>query len=150
MQIDTKGLQIIENFEGFLSCPYHDQIGKITIGIGTTYYPNGKDVTMSDPCITHDQAMEYLQSYLKPVCDKITQIVTKPINQNQFDSLCSFSYNLGIGALETSTLLKKINVDPSDPTIRQEFEKWTHAGGKVLHDLVERRAQEASLYFISM
>lgn len=147
MQIDNKGLQIIENFEGFKSCPYLDQIKKPTIGIGTTYYPSGKNVTMSDPCITHDQAMGYLRSYLKPVCDKITQIVTKPINQNQFDSLCSFSYNLGIGALETSTLLKKINIDPSDPTITQEFEKWTHAGGKVLQDLVDRRKEEADLYF---
>jgi lysozyme len=147
MNISQNGINLIKAFEEFESCPYHDQIGVPTIGYGTTYYPNGPKVTMNDTCIDEATATSYLVSYLAPVEAKISKIVTQPINQNQFDSLCSFSYNLGIGALEESTLLKEINVDPSNPDITHQFSLWCHAGGVVLSDLVKRRAKEAALYF---
>jgi lysozyme len=69
------------------------------------------------------------------------------INQNQFDALVSFAYNLGVGNLKSSTLLKKVNANPSDPTIRDEFMKWVNGGGKKLPGLVKRRQAEADLYF---
>jgi lysozyme len=59
----------------------------------------------------------------------------------------SFAYNLGTNALKGSTLLKKVNLKPADPAIQTEFEKWTHAAGKVLSGLVKRRKAEAYLYF---
>ena len=69
------------------------------------------------------------------------------ISQSQFDALVSFAYNLGPNSLKSSTLLKKVNANPSDPTIKDEFLKWTKAGGKVLKGLVLRREAEAALYF---
>jgi lysozyme len=70
------------------------------------------------------------------------------INQNQFDALISFSYNVGINALKSSTLLKKLNLNPNDPTIRYEFMRWNKAAGRVLRGLTKRREEEANLYFL--
>jgi lysozyme len=69
------------------------------------------------------------------------------VNQNQYDALVSFVFNLGIGAFRKSTLLKKIQANPNDPAIRAEFMKWVNAGGKPLKGLITRRAAEADLYF---
>lgn len=77
----------------------------------------------------------------------VKRLVKAPLNQNQFEALVSFTFNLGGGSLSTSTLLKKVNVNPCDPSIRDEFAKWRLAGGKVLAGLIRRRAAEADLYF---
>ena len=69
------------------------------------------------------------------------------INENQLGALTSFAFNAGTGNLQKSTLLKKVNANPNDPTIRDEFMRWTKAGGKVLNGLVTRRKAEADLYF---
>jgi lysozyme len=69
------------------------------------------------------------------------------LTQSQFDALTSFCYNLGGGNLKSSTLLKKVNLNPNDPTIKAEFLKWNKAGGKVLAGLTRRREAEATLYF---
>ena len=79
--------------------------------------------------------------------DAVNQAVTSQLNQNQFDSLVSFTFNLGGGSLRSSTLLKKVNIDPSDPTIADEFIKWDKAGGKVIQGLLNRRTAESTLYF---
>lgn len=77
----------------------------------------------------------------------VSKSVTKTLRQCEFDALVSFSYNCGASALAASTLLKKVNANPSDQTIRAEFGKWVNAGGKPLDGLVKRRAAEANLYF---
>jgi lysozyme len=69
------------------------------------------------------------------------------ISQSQFDALCSFAYNVGIGNLQKSTLIKKVNTNPSDPTIKDEFIKWNKGAGKVLAGLTKRRQAESDLYF---
>jgi lysozyme len=69
------------------------------------------------------------------------------VGQNQFDALVCFSYNVGLGALKGSTLLKKLNANPKDPTIRDEFLRWNKAAGRVMRGLTKRRAEEADLYF---
>jgi lysozyme len=97
--------------------------------------------------ITKEQAEELLRKELVMIENKLKIMVTSTINQNQYDALVSFAYNLGINNLKASTLLKKVNLNPADPTIRAEFNKWTHAGGKVLAGLVKRRQAEADLYF---
>lgn len=147
MHISDKGLQIIKQFEGFVSCPYRDQIGVITIGIGTTFYENGKKVTMSDPCITVERAFDLVKHYIISTENIINNAVKKPLTQNQFDSLCSLAYNIGQEAFTKSTLLKLVKANPNDPNIRLEFAKWKKAGGKVLSDLVSRRKSEADLYY---
>src|SRR5690606_30423679 len=75
------------------------------------------------------------------------RLVTSTINQNQFDALVSFSYNIGLGSLKSSTLLKRVNNNPQDADICNQFSRWNKAGGKVLLGLTRRRKEEAELYF---
>jgi lysozyme len=148
MKTGNKGLSLIKTFEGFYSKPYLDPVGIPTIGYGVIKYPNGKRVTMQDAPITEARATELLAQLLEETYEKeVNRLVKSPLNQNQFDALVSFTYNLGGANLGRSTLLKKINANPCDPSIRAEFEKWNKAGGKVLKGLVRRRKAEADLYF---
>ena len=117
-----------------------------TIGIGTTVYPNGTKVKAGD-VITLEQAIEYLMHDLKTFEIAVDSFTTDLITQSQFDALVSFAYNLGSGALKSSTLLKKVNANPNDPTIQAEFEKWVYAGNVKLQGLIKRRKSEAYLYF---
>ena len=143
----TAGIEIIKSMEGFRSAPYKCPAGIPTIGYGATFYPGGKKVTMADAVITEARGTELLQSMLCSFEQYVDSYCRDDINQNQFDALVSFAYNLGPANLKSSTLLKKVNVNPSDETIRAEFMKWTKAGGRVLRGLVRRREAEANLYF---
>jgi len=149
--ISQKGIQLIIHFEcsdnltKFLNA-YKCPAGVMTIGVGTTVYPNGQKVRVGD-VITVDQAYEYLRHDLAYTERQVDAFTTDLVNQNQFDSLICFAYNTGTAALKGSTLLKKVNINPNDVTIRDELNKWTHGGGKVLPGLVNRRKAEADLYF---
>ena len=143
----TAGIELIKKFEGFMSKPYKCPAGVPTIGYGATFYPDGKKVTMSDKAITEAEGTALLASMLTKFEQYVDSYCIDTITQNQFDALVSFCYNLGPNNLKTSTLLKKVNANPNDETIRAEFMKWTKAGGKVLKGLVTRRTAEADLYF---
>jgi len=142
-----KGLKLIKEFEGFRSKPYLCSANVPTIGYGATYYPNGKKVTLNDQPITEEYAVQLLSTMLDTFEKAVDSFCRDDINQDQFDALVSFAYNLGNGSLKSSTLLKKVNANPNDPTIRDEFMKWVNAGGKKLPGLVRRRQAEADLYF---
>ena len=143
----TAGIELIKKFEGFMSKPYKCPAGIPTIGYGATFYPGGKKVTMADKAITEVEATELLASMLTKFEQYVDSYCIDTITQNQFDALVSFCYNLGPNNLKSSTLLKKVNLNPNDETIRAEFMKWTKAGGKVLKGLTLRRTAEADLYF---
>lgn len=143
----TAGIELIKKFEGFMSKPYKCPAGIPTIGYGATFYPDGKKVTMSDKAITEAEGTALLASMLTKFEQYVDSYCIDTITQNQFDALVSFCYNLGPANLKASTLLKKVNLNPNDETIRAEFMKWTKAGGKVLKGLVTRRTAEADLYF---
>ncbi len=149
MVLSQKGREILKRFEGFRGCPYLDSVKVPTIGIGTTFYPDGTLVTMKDSCIDVNKAYEYLDSHVvKYVIKEIEKYITSSINQNQTDAIISFVYNVGAGAFRKSTLLKKINTNPGDKTsITTEFMKWNKAGGKPLAGLTARRKEEVKLYF---
>lgn len=149
MHVSNNFFTILKKFEGFISCPYKDQVGIPTIGIGTTYYPGGGKVKMTDPCITLEKAFEYVRNYIAPVEMLISHELPNA-NQNQFDSLVSFTYNIGTEGFRNSTLLKKAKKNINDPSIRDEFMKWKKAGGRVIQGLIKRREQEANLYFKSV
>lgn len=142
-----KGLKLIKEFEGFRSKPYLCSAGVPTIGYGATYYPGGKKVTLNDQPITEEYAVQLLSTMLDTFEKAVDSFCRDDINQDQFDALVSFAYNLGNGSLKSSTLLKKVNANPNDPTIRDEFMKWVNAGGKKLPGLIRRRQAEADLYF---
>ncbi len=122
-----------------------------TIGYGTIEYPNGREVRSGDR-ISYADALRYLQIEVDEKARGVESAIGGGVYlyQNQFDALVSFTYNLGIRALRRSTLLEKVKRNPNDLSIRQEFERWVKAGGRVLPGLVRRRRAEANLYFAHM
>lgn len=136
----------IKQFEGLRLNAYLDAVKVPTIGYGNTFYENGQKVRIGDK-ITKERADELLKFTVDDFAESVSLRLTAAVNQNQFDALVSFAYNVGTGALAKSTLLKKVNANPCDPSIRTEFMKWDKAGGKVLAGLTKRRKLEADLYF---
>ena len=146
MKVSEKGKSLIKQFESCRLNAYKDSVGVPTIGWGNTRYEDGSRVEMGDS-ISQARA-DYLFSYvLQDFKEGVKARVKVPVNQNQFDALVSFAYNVGLGNLSKSTLLKKVNKNPNDPSIEKEFLRWNKAGGKVLNGLTKRRQAEADLYF---
>lgn len=145
--INAAGLRIIKDFEGCRLTAYPDPgTGgePFTIGIGTTVYPDGRKVRKGDT-ITQAQADAYLAHDLAQFENAVAKLVGDNATDNQFSALVSFAYNVGVGALRTSTLLRKHN-EGDYAGARAEFGKWVNAGGKRMPGLVRRRAAEAKLY----
>lgn len=155
MTVDQSGIDLIHSFEGLSLTPYICPAGVPTIGWGNTYYPNGKKVTMKDKAITREQADEIFAFVLSLFEKDVNSLIKTKLTQNQFSALVSFAYNVGTDidaddipeGLGDSTLLKKVNANPNDPTIRTEFAKWNKSNGKPLAGLIRRRKMEADLYF---
>ena len=140
MKTSDKGIDLIKKYEGFRAKAYKCPADKWTIGYGHTLNVKSTDV------ITLDEAESFLRQDVE-FAEKEVNRHNLNINQNQFDALVSFVFNLGVGNFARSTLLRKIKSNANDPTIRKEFERWVYAGGKVLNGLVRRRKEEADLYF---
>lgn len=146
------GLKLIAEFEGLPKKnpldAYWDKYGKVwTIGYGATHYLDGSPVKQGDKLKSKEEALELLREMTKQYEENVYKLVTHPINMYQADALTSFAYNCGVGNLKKSTLLKKVNKNDMDPTIRDEFAKWNKSGGQVLAGLTRRRKAEADLYF---
>ena len=146
-KISKQGIELIKKFEGLKLKPYLCSAGVPTIGYGNTFYENGVKVKLSDPEISQERADQLLAFTLTSFEKYVDSFCRDDISQQQFDALVSFCFNLGPNNLKASTLLKKVNANPIDESIRLEFGKWTKAGGKVLKGLVTRRNAEADLYF---
>lgn len=146
MIISQNGLNLIKRFEGFSSKPYLCPANIPTIGYGNTFYEDGIRVTLNDEPISEERANELLQFIAnKNFSYYVSKAVKVPINQNQFDALVSFAYNLGNGSLQQSTLLRKLN--ESDVLgAADEFLKWNKSGGKILSGLTKRRTAERELF----
>lgn len=147
MEISARGLDLIASFEGLRLNAYPDPgTGNEpwTIGYGTTVYPNGHKVKRGQ-VVTQEEALEYLRHDAKKFADSVDRLVKVPLNQNQFDALVSFTYNVGDGAFERSTLLRKLN-SGDYRSAADEFGKWVNAGGKAMYGLVRRRAEERDLF----
>jgi lysozyme len=147
MILNNKGYLLITKHEGLRLKPYLCPAKVPTIGYGNTYYPDGKRVTLLDKDITKEYAFEMFKEVANRFAKRVDKLVTSEINQNQFNALVSFAYNVGTGNFASSTLLKKVNKNPNDLSIRYEFLKWNKAGGKVLNGLTNRRNEEADIYF---
>jgi lysozyme len=147
MKLNDDGYKLICQFEGLRLKPYLCSAKISTIGYGNTYYPDGKRVTLLDKEITKEYAFEIFKVIADKYAKRVSEMVKKPLTQNQFNALVSFAYNVGTGAFSTSTLLKKVNANPNDLTIRNEFARWTRANGKIVNGLVNRRKKESDVYF---
>lgn len=146
MIISSKLRELVKHFEGCKLTSYVCSAGHNTIGYGNTFYENGVKVKPGDK-ITQQRAEELLDVILIKFVQQTNEVIKSSVNQNQRDALTDFAYNCGLGNLKSSTLLKKVNADPNDKTIREEFMKWTRANKIVLNGLVRRREAEANLYF---
>jgi lysozyme len=147
MILNNKGYLFITKHEGLSLKPYLCPAKIPTIGYGNTYYTDGKRVTLLDKDITKQQAFEMFKEIANRFAKRVDTLVTTELTQNQFNALVSFAYNVGTGNFSSSTLLKKVNRNPDDLTIKDEFLRWNKAGGKVLNGLTNRRNEEADLYF---
>lgn len=158
-KINTKGLQLIEEFEGLRLTPYLCPANVPTIGIGTTCYPDGTKVTLSDPEITPAQALNYLSHDLKYFCDSLDLFALKHnlyLGDNKFSALVCFSYNVGLSAIVTKGKLMHDGLINNDSEkIKRAFLAYTKAttikngvAKKIeLPGLVKRRNAEMNLFF---
>jgi lysozyme len=150
MKSSSNGIRLIQEFEGLRLTSYLCSAGVATIGYGATYYQDGSKVKLGQT-ITRDQADQLLKDHLKQFEGSVLGLLnTTKVNQNQFDALVSFCFNLGAGNLAKSQLLRFVKANPKDPKIAAEFAKWNRAGGEVLTGLVRRRKKEAELYFAAV
>jgi lysozyme len=131
--------RMIESWEGCKLTAYKDPVGIWTVGFGHT----GRDVAQG-LTITMDQAREILAEDLKEFENAVLELVPDT-TQQQFDALVSFAFNVGAGALRSSTL-RRLHNEGKHFDAQREFAKWNKAGGKVLQGLVRRRAGEAAVY----
>jgi lysozyme len=149
-EVSGKALALIKRFEGERLSSYQDQAGIWTIGWGSTYNHDLKRKVQKGDIIDKETALRWLKLDAAGFSDNVKKLVKVPINQNQLDSLTSFSYNVGNSAFANSTLLRKLNQGASKQEVALEFAKWnkvTINGEKVVSDgLVRRRKLEAELF----
>ena len=138
-------INMIKMFEGFRAKPYKCPAGVPTIGYGSTFYSNGKKVTLKDKLITEQDATNLLTTVVTNFSSEVSKLLKIQVTQNQFDALVDFAYNVGIGNLKSSTLLKKVNAKNFSGAAL-EFIKWNKADGKVLPGLTKRRTAEKDLF----
>ena len=143
MNISQNGIDFIKKFEGCRLTSYQDVGGVWTIGYGHTAYVTPHQI------ITQQEADSILKSDLETYVNGVNGLVDVSLNQNQFDSLVSFAYNCGIGALKTSDLLTYVN-HKNFASAANEFLKWNHAGGQVVQGLTNRRTAERALFLKSV
>jgi lysozyme len=102
---------------------------------------------MLDSPISKEDALILLENVVNSFAKEVNKLVSAPLNQNQFNAVVSFAYNVGMGNLKNSTLLKLINKDHNQIAIANEFLKWVNAGGQKSKGLERRRIKESQIYF---
>lgn len=143
MKPSQKAVDLIKTFEGFRANAYLCPANVPTIGYGATSWGNGQRVKMGE-VISMATAEKLLMVDLEKRAKALEGL---NLNQNQFDALLSFIYNVGIGAFKRSRLLSKIRQNPEDVTIRHEFMRWINKGSSFERGLTRRRDAEANLYY---
>ena len=146
MKLDI-AVALCKQFEGFRRAPYLCPAGIPTIGFGSTYYADGRKVTLQDEPISEAAAEALLlhelqHTYLPGVLRHCPILLT---DEPKCNAIVDFVYNLGIGRLQTSTLKRKINQQDWDGT-KEQLMLWTKGGGRVLPGLVKRRTAECALF----
>ena len=139
MNISQEGLSLIKKFEGCELKAYRCPANVLTIGYGIT-----KNVTENME-ISQEEADEMLNEEITEYEEYVNNMVKVPLEQNQFDALCSWVYNLGPTNLEKSTLLKLLNAGDYH-LIPSQIRRWNKAGGETLTGLIRRREAESLLF----
>lgn len=137
--VSRAGLGLVKSFEGCKLAAYLCPAGVPTIGYGRT-----RGVKLGQTC-TQAQADAWVQQEYDEFEAGVRKLVKVPLTANQLGALASFAYNLGIGNLKSSTLLKLLN-GGDYPGAAAQFARWNRASGQVLAGLTKRRAAEAALF----
>jgi lysozyme len=139
MKTSEEGKALIKKFEGCELEAYQCSANVWTIGYGHTAGVNEGDVC------TQEDADRMLAEDLEEFEGYVREAVSVPLEQNEFDALIAWTYNLGPGSLQSSTMLKRINESNFDE-VPNEMRRWNKSGGQVLDGLVRRREAEALLF----
>ena len=132
-------------FEGVYLRPYLCPAGVPTIGVGATFYEDGRKVSLNDPPITRERATQLLHFHIRRhFLPKTVRLCPGADTPARVAALCDFAFNLGHGALAGSTLRRKVNAGEWEEA-RVQILRWTRAGGRVLRGLVRRRQAEEAL-----
>lgn len=133
-------VDLIKEFEGCKLTAYKDIVGIPTIGYGTTEGVHmGTTITMA-------QAISFLMTDVARCASRIKTMLKQPITDNELCAMISLSYNIGLGGLEHSTMLRLFNAGAPKQEVANAFLAWDHAGGVVVPGLERRRAAEAALF----
>ena len=139
MKCSQEGLELIKKFEGCRLEAYRCSANVLTIGYGHTGGVLETDV------ITQDVANKLLEEDIAKFEKYVNVNVAVELNQSQFDALVAWTFNLGVGNLRSSTMLKKLNESDYD-SVPSEMRRWNKAGGKTLDGLIRRRKAEGLLF----
>jgi len=146
MKVNADGYALLKKFEGCRLKAYLCPANVWTIGYGNTFYEDGTKVKEGD-VITQQRADELAKFIVEQFANSIRPMIQKTLTENQFSACVSLAYNIGTGGFKKSSVLKKLNVNPNDPTIADSFRLWNKGGGVILKGLVRRREAEIELYF---
>jgi lysozyme len=141
--ITENGLKLIMGFEGFSNTIYLDEAGLQTIGYGHLILPHKKFSFKNG--ISKIDAESLLKQDVQLAENAVARLIKVPLTNHQFDALVSFTFNLGAGALQRSTLRHKVNRQEHD-AVPAEFMRWIYANGRKIPGLIRRRTAEAELY----
>ncbi len=145
MKTSQNGIELIKKFEGFSATPYFCPAHKLTVGYGHVIIAGEKFPAQG---ISQQEAEILLKQDVIVPEQIISRLVTYELQQNQFDALVSFIYNIGIKAFEKSTLLRLLQ-ENKQTKAAVEFSKWIYAGGAVQNGLVRRRWAEREMFIVS-
>jgi len=144
--ISLTGLDVLRRWEGCRLRAYLDSASIYTIGWGATRLADGRRVQKGDE-ITQDEADRLLAQQVARFAEDVDSLTVDTIAQHQLDALAIFAFNVGIVAYRGSTLRQRVNANPHDPSIRDQFMRWHKAKGLPVYGLWCRRHDEADLYF---
>ena len=156
MKVSQKCIEQIKKDEGVRNKPYQCPALLWTVGVGHVIDPNHAKVPMADrktlpipagwdKILSADEIDDILRTDLARFEAGVLRLIKVPLTQGQFDALVSFSFNVGLGNLQNSTLRMKVNRSEFEAAAEQ-FLVWTKAGGKVLPGLVKRRTHEKEMF----
>lgn len=137
------GIELIKRFEGFEPRIYLDAAGYPTIGFGHLVREYEREAFQNG--ISEASGEDLLINDIIAAERAVLRLIKVPLTDGQFDALVSFTFNLGSGALQRSTLRRKVNRE-EHADVPAEFMKWVWAGGKKLKGLIRRRSAESLLY----
>lgn len=146
METSKAGKDLIKQSEAFRGVPYLCPADVASIGYGSTIYPNGKKVKLSDKTITQEEGDELFENTLLTYEKAVDKAVKEPLTQNQFDACVSLCYNIGQTNFSTSTLVKMLNIKAKPDLVALQFLRWDKARGIRLAGLTRRRMAESELF----